>query len=46
MDAILVKIFATALAFSQVANPGSIKTQFDPVNDQGNVVELLRRGCT
>jgi len=38
-------MFATALAFSQVASPGSIKTKFDPVHDQGQVVELLRGGC-
>src|SRR5947208_899820 len=45
MDLVLVKIFATALAFSQVASPDSIKTQFDPVHDQDQVVELLRGGC-
>src|SRR4051812_46574561 len=45
MESVLVKMFATALAFSQVASPGSIKTKFDPVHDQGQVVELLRGGC-
>src|SRR5215813_14401381 len=46
MDAILVKIFATALALSQVAtHPESVKTQFDPEKDQTEVVQLLRDGC-
>ena len=45
MDLVLVKMFATALAFSQVASPDSIKTQFDPVQDQDQVVQLLRGGC-
>ena len=47
MDIILVKIFATALALSQVTTqPDSIKTQFDPAQDQTEVVQLLRAGCT
>ena len=46
MDALLVKIFATALTFSQVAtSPDSVKTRFDPVQDQKQVVSLLRAGC-
>jgi penicillin-binding protein 1A len=46
MDALLVKIFATALTFSQVAiGPDKLKTTFDPVADQQQVVELLRSGC-
>ena len=46
MDLILVKIFATALALSQVTTqPQSIKTQFDPVKDQDEVVQILRSGC-
>ena len=45
MDAVFVKMFATALAFSQVASPDSVKTQFNPIDDQGQVVELLRGGC-
>src|SRR4029077_4868741 len=46
MNAILVKIFATALALSQVATqPGAVKTQFDPVRDQEEVVQILRAGC-
>jgi penicillin-binding protein 1A len=46
MDTFLVKIFAMALALSQVtAQPQAVKTQFDPVADRGAVVELLRAGC-
>src|SRR3984957_4071701 len=46
MDSILVKIFATALTLSQVTtHPDSVKTQFDPVKDQDEVVQLLRDGC-
>lgn len=46
MDIILVKVFATALALSQVTTqPDSIKTQFDPVQSQTEVVQLLRAGC-
>ncbi len=46
MDSLLVKIFATALTFSQVTvAPESIKTEFDPIQDQHQVVSLLRAGC-
>ena len=46
MDMILVKIFATALALSQVTTqPEAVKTQFDPVTDQAEVVQILRDGC-
>jgi penicillin-binding protein 1A len=46
MDLILVKIFATALALSQVTTqPQAIKTQFDPAKDQDEVVQILRGGC-
>src|SRR5262245_5307574 len=46
MDSLLVKIFATALTFSQVAQgPDSVKTTFDPNADQARVVGLLRAGC-
>jgi len=46
MNAVLIKIFATALALSQVTTrPDAIKTQFDPVADQGQVVQILRDGC-
>src|SRR3954467_14008605 len=46
MDALLVKIFATALTLSQVTTvPDSVKTQFDRVQDQSEVVHLLQAGC-
>ena len=46
MDTILVKIFATALALSEVlTQPHNIKTKFDPVTDQAQVVQVLRDGC-
>src|SRR5262245_46581104 len=47
METILVKIFATALALSQVTTtPGAVKTQFDRVRDQEQVAQLLHAGCT
>ena len=46
MESILIKIFATALALSQVmTRPDAVKTQFDPSQDQPEVVQLLRDGC-
>jgi penicillin-binding protein 1A len=46
MDALLVKIFATALTLSQVTTaPDQVKTQFDRVQDQEQVVQLLQAGC-
>jgi membrane carboxypeptidase/penicillin-binding protein len=43
---LLVKVFATALALSQVTTrPDTVKTQFDPVQDQAEVVQLLGAGC-
>ncbi len=46
MDILLAKIFATALAFSQVATaPDKLKTEFDPIQDRQQVVEILRAGC-
>ncbi len=46
MDPILVKIFATALALSEVmTQPQAVKTHFDPVDDQQQVVQILRAGC-
>ncbi len=46
MDTILVKIFATALALSQVlTQPQAVKTKFDPTTDQAQVVQILRNGC-
>src|SRR5947209_14092688 len=47
MESLLVKIFATALALSQVTTaPESIATRFDRVADQAAVAQLLRAGCT
>jgi penicillin-binding protein 1A len=47
MESILAKIFATALALSQVTTaPEAVKTQFDRTRDQQQVVQLLRAGCT
>ena len=47
MESILVKIFATALALSQVTTaPDAVKTRFERAQDQEQVAELLRAGCT
>src|SRR5947208_3667202 len=47
MNPILVKIFATALAMSQVSTaPDTLKTTFDPAKDREQVVQLLKNGCT
>ena len=47
MDTILVKIFATALALSEVTTqPQAVKTHFDAAQDQAEVVQILRNGCT
>src|SRR5271167_11692 len=46
METILVKIFATALALSEVTTqPQAVKTHFDAVRDRTEVVQLLRDGC-
>ena len=46
MNLILVKMFATALALGQVTTrPDAVRTEFDPVYDQGEVVQILRDGC-
>jgi hypothetical protein len=47
METILVKVFATALALSQVTGaPEAVKARFDWVVDQPRVTELLHAGCT
>ena len=47
MEPLLVKIFATALALSQVTTaPDAVKTQFDRARDQQQVARLLQAGCT
>jgi len=46
MDMILVKIFATALALSEVTTqPQAVKTHFDAAQDRAEVVQILRNGC-
>jgi penicillin-binding protein 1A len=46
MNAILIKLFATALTMSQVTTrPDAVKTQFDPVSDRAEVTKILRDGC-
>src|SRR6266516_9609 len=46
METILVKIFAVALALSQVTTtPDAVKTRFDQASDNEQVAQLLRAGC-
>ncbi|MEA2948287.1 MAG: penicillin-binding protein [Alphaproteobacteria bacterium] len=46
METLLVKIFATALALSQVTTaPDAVKTSFDRTQDQAQVAQLLSAGC-
>ena len=46
METILVKIFATALALSEVlTQPQAVKTKFDPATGRDEVVQILRAGC-
>jgi penicillin-binding protein 1A len=46
METLLVKMFATALALSQVTTaPDTVVTRFDRVADQAAVTQLLRAGC-
>src|SRR5215470_7294840 len=46
METLLAKIFATALALSQVTTaPDAVKTQFDRTKDQEQVAQLLSAGC-
>src|SRR6516225_2049231 len=47
METLLVKIFATALAMSQVTTaPDAVAPRFDRVADQAKVAQLLSAGCT
>jgi membrane carboxypeptidase/penicillin-binding protein len=47
MESLLVKMFATALALSQVTTaPEALQTSFERTVDQPRVAELLRAGCT
>lgn len=46
MNIILVKVLATALAFSQATTrPEAIKTEFDALTDKAEVEQLLSAGC-
>jgi penicillin-binding protein 1A len=46
METLLVKIFAIALALSQVTTaPDAVKVRFDPEQDRPQVAELLGAGC-
>jgi 1A family penicillin-binding protein len=46
MESLLVKIFATALALSQVTTaPDAVKTDFNRDQDQEQVAQILRDGC-
>ncbi len=46
MEALLVKVFATALALSLVmTRPDAVKTQFDPATDKAEVLQILGAGC-
>ena len=46
MNVILIKMFATALALGQVTTrPDAVRTQFDPVHDRAEVVQILKDGC-
>ena len=47
MTALLIKLFALALALGQVTTrPDALRTAFDPVRDRGEVAQILRDGCT
>ena len=47
METLLVKIFATALALSQVmTTPDNVKTEFNRQRDQQQVAQILQAGCT
>jgi penicillin-binding protein 1A len=47
METLLIKIFATALALSQVmTTPNNVKTEFNRQRDQQQVAQILQSGCT
>ena len=47
MEAILVKVFATALALSLVmTRPDAVKTQFDPATDKAEVLQCSAPAAT
>ena len=46
MESLLVQVFAAVLTLSQVlVQPQELKTAFDPMKDQAEVVNILRKGC-
>jgi penicillin-binding protein 1A len=46
MESLLVKLFGTALALSQVTTmPEAVNTRFDRVQDQQQVARILHAGC-
>jgi len=46
METLLVKVFATALALSQLTtSPDTVKTAFDRSSDQAEVARILSDGC-
>ena len=46
METLLVKLFATALALSQVmTTPDAVRTEFDRQRDQPQVAQILHAGC-
>ena len=46
MESLLVKMFATALALSQVTTtPSAVRTDFDRQRDQAEVEKILHAGC-
>ena len=46
METILFKVFATALALSEVMTaPNAVRTEFDRNRDQPQVTQILHAGC-
>src|SRR5271168_1506530 len=46
METLLIKVFATALALSQVmTTPNAVKTEFDRQRDQPQVAQIIHAGC-
>jgi hypothetical protein len=46
MSLFLIKILATALAIGQATTrPDAVRTEFDPVKEQKEVVQILRESC-
>jgi len=46
MNLVLIKILAIGLALAQVmTRSDSVRTEFDPIKDQAEIVGLLHDGC-